>query len=71
MKNLTLVILLALAPLSWGEERVCEVTDSDKKQAKLGASKDASRTTRLFTTVKVSHLACVLFQSTVMPTQSS
>ena len=31
MKNLTLVILLAHAPLSWGEERVCEVADSDKK----------------------------------------
>ena len=35
MKYLILIILLALAPQSWGEERVCEVTDSDKKTGEI------------------------------------
>ena len=36
MGHRCIVILLILAaPLSWGEERVCEVTDSDKKTGEI------------------------------------
>lgn len=36
MRYLITTFLLAVAaPLSWGEERVCEVTDSDKKTGEI------------------------------------
>jgi hypothetical protein len=35
MKLLTLIILLSLAPLSWGEVSVCEVTKANKKNGAI------------------------------------